>query len=86
MVENPPSNAGVMGSIPGRGTNIPHAVRLKKKSECIIHLTDIENHMFILELEQNSQDFSRSPQQLRSVDLSLRKVNKVSGENSQGSI
>ena len=40
----------------------------------------------MLKLEQNSQDFSKNPQQLRSVDLSLRKVNKVSGENSQGSI
>ena len=25
MVENPPSNAGDMGSIPGQGTKIPHA-------------------------------------------------------------
>ena len=25
MVENPPSNAGDAGSIPGRGTEIPHA-------------------------------------------------------------
>ena len=25
MVKNPPSNAGDMGSIPGRGTKIPHA-------------------------------------------------------------
>ena len=71
---------------PWSGNQYPTCCEAKKKSECIIHLTDIENHMFILELEQNSQDFSRSPQQLRSVDLSLRKVNKVSGENSQGSI
>ena len=27
MVENPPSNAGESGSIPGRGTKIPHAAR-----------------------------------------------------------
>ena len=26
MVKNPPSNAGDAGSIPGRGTKIPHAV------------------------------------------------------------
>ena len=26
MVKNPPSNAGDVGSIPGRGTKIPHAV------------------------------------------------------------
>ena len=26
VVENPPSNAGDVGSIPGRGTKIPHAV------------------------------------------------------------
>ena len=26
MVKNPPSNAGDTGSIPGQGTNIPHAV------------------------------------------------------------
>ena len=26
VVENPPANAGDMGSIPGRGTKIPHAV------------------------------------------------------------
>ena len=26
MVENPPSNAGDVGSIPGLGTKIPHAV------------------------------------------------------------
>ena len=25
MVKNPPSNAGDVGSIPGRGTKIPHA-------------------------------------------------------------
>ena len=25
MVKNPPSNAGDVGSIPGRGTEIPHA-------------------------------------------------------------
>ena len=25
MVKNPPSNAGDAGSIPGRGTKIPHA-------------------------------------------------------------
>ena len=25
MVKNPPSNAGDAGSIPGRGTRIPHA-------------------------------------------------------------
>ena len=25
VVKNPPSNAGDMGSVPGRGTNIPHA-------------------------------------------------------------
>ena len=24
MVKNPPSNAGYVGSIPGRGTKIPH--------------------------------------------------------------
>ena len=27
MVKNPPSNAGDVGSIPGWGTKIPHAVR-----------------------------------------------------------
>ena len=26
MVKNPPSNAGDMGSIPGQGTKIPHAM------------------------------------------------------------
>ena len=26
VVKNPPSNAGDVGSIPGRGTKIPHAV------------------------------------------------------------
>ena len=26
MVENPPSNAGHVSSIPGRGTKIPHAM------------------------------------------------------------
>ena len=26
VVKSPPSNAGVTGSIPGRGTKIPHAV------------------------------------------------------------
>ena len=26
MVKNPPSKAGNMGSIPGRGTKIPHAL------------------------------------------------------------
>ena len=26
MVKNPPANAGDMGSIPGQGTKIPHAV------------------------------------------------------------
>ena len=26
MVENPPSSAGGVGSIPGRGTKIPHAM------------------------------------------------------------
>ena len=26
VVKNPPSNAGDMGSIPGRGTKIPHAM------------------------------------------------------------
>ena len=26
MVENPPSNVGDMGLIPGQGTKIPHAV------------------------------------------------------------
>ena len=26
MVKNPPANAGDVGSIPGRGTRIPHAV------------------------------------------------------------
>ena len=26
VVKNPPSNAGDMGSIPGQGTEIPHAV------------------------------------------------------------
>ena len=25
MVKNPPSNSGYVGSIPGRGTKIPHA-------------------------------------------------------------
>ena len=28
VVENPPSNAGDAGSIPGRGTRIPHAMGL----------------------------------------------------------
>ena len=27
VVKNPPSNAGDVGSIPGRGTKIPHATR-----------------------------------------------------------
>ena len=27
VVENPPSNAGDAGSIPGWGTKIPHAIR-----------------------------------------------------------
>ena len=31
VVKSPPSNAGDMGSIPGRGTKIPHAVQCGQK-------------------------------------------------------
>ena len=31
MVKNPPSNAGDVGSSPGRGTKIPYAVCRKEK-------------------------------------------------------
>ena len=33
VVKNPPANAGGVGSIPGRGTKIPHAVRPKNKQK-----------------------------------------------------
>ena len=40
VVKTPPSNAGGAGSIPGRGTKIPHAARcgqkyILKKSNCV---------------------------------------------------
>ena len=39
MVKNPPSNAGDVGSIPGRGAKIPHALgpknqNIKQKQYC----------------------------------------------------
>ena len=32
VVKNPPSNAGDVGSIPGRGTKIPHAGHLSPRT------------------------------------------------------
>ena len=33
MIKNPPSNAGDVGSIPGLGTRIPHAVRCGQETK-----------------------------------------------------
>ena len=39
VVKNPPSNAGGMGSIPGRGAKIPHATWCSQKKKIIIITT-----------------------------------------------
>ena len=41
VVKTPPSNAGGMGSIPGQGTKIPHALRCGQKSK----IKDICDHV-----------------------------------------
>ena len=46
MVKNPPSNAGDVGSIPGRGTKIPHAagqLSLRATATELAHLNEREN-------------------------------------------
>ena len=41
MVKNPPFNAGDTGSIPGRGTKIPHAVQRGQKKNLLIKLKNL---------------------------------------------
>ena len=44
MVKSPPSNAGDTGSIPGRGTKIPHAVgQLSPSATTAEHMPQLES-------------------------------------------
>ena len=37
VIKNPPSNAGDMGSVPGQGTQIPHAIVTKPTQQLERH-------------------------------------------------
>ena len=50
MVKNPPSNAGDEGSVPGRGTKIPHAGQL---SPCATTTEPIRSGARVPQLERS---------------------------------
>ena len=51
MVENPPANAGDVGSIPGQGTKIPHAV--EKLSPCAATTEPVHSGARMPQLERS---------------------------------
>ena len=59
MVKNPPSNAGDAGSIPGRGTKIPHASG--QLSPCTATTEPMHSGAHTPQLERSLQGATKSP-------------------------
>ena len=59
MVKNPPSNTGDVGSIPGRGTKIPHATG--ELSPCAATTEPTRSGARMPQLERSPRTATKSP-------------------------
>ena len=62
MVENPPSNAGDAGLIPGQGTKIPHAAGQLSPRATTIELTHLNERAHMPQTTEPLHSGARAPQ------------------------
>ena len=62
MVKNPPSNAGDTGSIPGRGTKIPHAAGQLNLRATTAELEHLKERAHVPQTTEPMHPGARAPQ------------------------
>ena len=62
VVKNPPSNAGDAGSIPGRGTKIPHATRQLSPCVTTTELTHLNERAHVPQTTEPTRSGAHAPQ------------------------